>query len=76
TFYRPSAEMLDRACLNAIGLNSKLTDGDRSKAKTISMQTPQSEIAAYEEDGIPIGAHAEVSGCFRYDALRNVYPVI
>ncbi|MDR9812652.1 capsular polysaccharide export protein, LipB/KpsS family [Rhizobium hidalgonense] len=65
TCYQPSAEMLDRAGLNAIGLNSKLTDADRFKAKTISTQMPQSEIAAYIEDGIPIGEHA-VAGALRF----------
>jgi len=65
TCYRPSAEMLDRAGLNAIGLNSKLTNADRFKAKTISTQMPQSEIAAYIEDGIPIGEHA-VAGALRF----------
>lgn len=65
TCHQPSAEMLDQAGLNAIGLSSKLTEADRQTAKTISMQTPRGEIAAYTVDGIPIGEHA-AAGALRF----------
>jgi Capsule polysaccharide biosynthesis protein len=65
--YRPSADMLDDASLNHIGISTQLTADDRQRARDLAAQVPTGEISGHTIDGVHVGEHA-AAGALRFFA--------